>query len=463
MSSVDHNMHQLYLASTRRLFRQDFLLDTPASRAFLFFTIIFIVSPLSLYFNRLFSLLVVFGFILASLFFLVIPKFSVLRARTPIDLACAVFLGYMSLSCVFGLISGHLVSNTIADLVSPLEIYLCFQIAKRIDFSKKVVLEGWLKWILVLATARASWQVFTTLAQIRVLAPIYDASSLLPMATIGRFTYLRPIDPISGIMLAIALMFYIFGFQRKWSLVTAIVTAAVVILGLTRSEWIAGVLAVFVAMFYGSKFRKTIKTFVVIGLILAAILAISPDLYQALTDRLITRTVDQITSSDVTSSEDITVGALRILEFGTAIEKFHTAPIFGHGLGSWFGTIVSYDGRDRTFVQLHNSYLNLLTNTGLVGVSLLLIVMLKVRKFLLFNLRHKDVAVRVLFCVGAGSLTWYGIFMAFEPIYSAYHLPALIGTIWGLATRMSKISPEQAVVASISTNPTRGTSPTISS
>jgi O-antigen ligase len=226
-------------------------------------------------------------------------------------------------------------------------------------------------------------------------------------------------------------MLYIFGIERKWSLLTTIVTAIVLILGLTRSEWLAGVLAVCVGMFYAGKLRTAFKIFVIIALILTLAFIVFPSLYESLRDRLITHTVEQVTSAEDATAGDATVGALRILEFSTALEKFQTAPVFGHGLGSWFGTEVSYYGRE-TFVQLHNSYLNLLTNAGLVGVGLLLIVMLKVRTFLRHSIRQGNGLSRALFCVGAGALTWYGTFMAFEPIYAAYHLPALIGTVWGL-------------------------------
>src|SRR5947209_5990431 len=224
--SVNYNPHIIPLELRGTLFREDYLLSTPASRAFLFFVALFIVSPISLYFNRVLSLIVVFGLIFGALFFLVLPKFSIRRVPTSIDFPSAIFVGYMSISCIRGLFADHLISNTLADLVSPLEIYLSFQIAKRLYFPKAVRV-GWIKWILIIVTTRAAWQIFTTLAHIRILAPIYDVSAVMPSGTIGNFTFDRTIDPVSGILFPIAILIYIFGIERRWSLLAAISTAVV--------------------------------------------------------------------------------------------------------------------------------------------------------------------------------------------------------------------------------------------
>lgn len=425
--------------------------DAPAPLVFLSLAIIFIVSPLSLYFNRLSSLVVVFGLIAASGLAILVSSPSVRRIPTPVDLAAGVFLGYMSLNCIVSLVLGHPVNNTAADVVAPLEMYLGFQIAKRVQLSK-YFLGTLLRWILILATARAAWQVFCALAQIHLPVPIYGPLDKMPLGEIGRFIYERPFDPVSGMMFAVALILYAFEIERRLSLLAAIVATIFLIVGLTRSEWIAGVGAILVATSYADMLGRAFGILAAIGLILTAGFLVSPDLREALSDRLFTQTMEQITSAEqaassgggpVASSEQTTappkdsVRALRILEFYTAFDAFKTAPIFGHGLGSSFGTEVSYLGTDRFFVQLHNSYLNLLVNAGLVGVGLLLFVMLKVRQFLLLGLRHIDVNVRALFCVGAGMLGWYGIFMGFQPIYSAYHLPVLIGTFWGFAAQLS--------------------------
>jgi len=412
-------------------FRLDLLLAAPASRAFLFLALSFVVSPLSLYVSRLYSLVVVLALIATSLFFLVIPKFSLEGVPTPIDLPCAIFLGYLAINGIIAIGAGNHMNNVMADLVSPLQVYLCFEIAKRTKFSAEVVY-GWIKWLLLFATLRAAWQIVTTLAGIHMLAPIYDASVSSPLATIGRFTYERPIDPVSGIIFAVALTIYLTGFERKRSVMCAIASAAVLILGMTRSEWIAGILAVGTAMWYAGLLRKALSIAAIVALVLVLAFAVVPGLYSAVSDRLITHTLEQVSES---SQEDAALGALRILEFGTAMEKFKTAPVFGHGLGSWFGTDVTRDQSELIFVQFHNSYLNLLANAGLVGVGLLLFILLRLRRFLLAGMRYEDATVRALFCVAIASLVWYGIFMAFEPIYASYHLPVLIGILWGMATQ----------------------------
>jgi len=418
---------------------------------FVLLTTIFVVSPLLLYFSRFSSLVAVFALIAITWGFLLSTR-TLERVPTPVDAASGIFFAYMSLNCVAALISGHPRNEAIAELIPPLELYLCFQAAKRVPLSKGIV-AAWLKWILVFATARAVWQVLATLVLLHLHAPIYGPLDRIPMGSIGAFSYERPFEPMCGIMLVVALILYNAGIERRLALQAAGTTLVVVILGSTRSEWIATILAMLIVMFYLGRWGQTLKNFVVIGLAVTVACFAWPDLYRSLSDRLIATTSAQIEQfeqlerdklkpderpAEEKSAEDVTIGALRILEFNVALTQFRTAPLFGHGLGSGIGTDVIKFGGGHAFIRLHNSYLNLLTNAGLVGVGLLLIVLLNLRKYLISSLRLGDTEVQALFSLGAGTLAWYGIFMAFQPIYVSYHLPVIIGTFWGVATRLSK-------------------------
>ncbi len=430
--------------------------------AALFLLVIFIVSPLSLYFDRRSSLFVVLGLFAASWLAILTSAPYVRIVRTPIDLAAAIFLGYMSLNCIVSLMLGHPVNNTVSEVVGPVEIYMSFQIAKRVNVSNGAV-RALFKWILILGTARSAWLVFSTLALIHIPTPIYSSHDLVPLAAIGRFVYERPFDPVAGMLFAIALMLYAFGIERRLSLLAALITTISLILGMTRSEWIAGIGAVFLATYYFGELNKAFRMFAVIGLVLAANFYFFPELRDALSNRLITKTMEQIHSAQETpapeavASEQVspselikspgkgTIGGLRIREFYTTFGKFKSAPIFGHGLGSTFGTELSYeDTTELTFIQIHNSYLNLLANAGLVGIGLLFFVILRVRRLLLRGLQIVDPDVRAIFSIAAGMLAWYGIFMGFQPIYVSYHLPVLIGIIWGFAAQRLEPVNEQS-------------------
>jgi hypothetical protein len=72
-------------------------------------------------------------------------------------------------------------------------------------------------------------------------------------------------------------------------------------------------------------------------------------------------------------------------------------------------------------------------------------VILRARQLLLLGLQNIDTDVRAIFCVAAGMLVWYGIFMGFQPIYVSFHLPVLIGIIWGLAAQLLQAVDKQPV------------------
>lgn len=362
--------------------------------------------------------------LLVSGLFLCTPLY-IRRVPTTLDKYCFAFFIYISLNFLFAVaVLGNGINNALADLLPVFEIFFSFQLAKRIQVRKES-LRAFVKWLLILCILRAAWQIVAIFVGLHIRPPIYEAGWETPQASIGNFAYDRTIDPISGVIFPFALICLFYKIHRKYALLCLFSTAIVLFLGMTRSEWIACVISISIAGYYVGLFRKIIKFCFLAIFSVGLIFVMFPDLYSTFFDRLITHTVEQV------QADDIAVAAVRIAEIQTAMDQFRTSPIFGHGLGSWFGTEVEWAGKP-FFVQLHNSYLNLLANTGALGVLLLLLILVKIRGFAKTVLSTADLSGKFLLAVSISVLTWYGIFMIFEPIYSVYHIPVLIGVWWGI-------------------------------
>src|SRR5262249_2085852 len=159
----------------------------------------------------------------------------------------------------------------VSELVAPFEIYAAVQLARQTDISTATA-SRWIKWVLLLVAARAAVDIYTTLTLQSITAPIYgSATDLVPIATIGKFNYVRTFDPVSGLMFAVALLLFISRVERGLSIVTAILTGAVLVLGLTRSEWIAVFFSVLLASFYVGKLGQAIKALAFVGVVLLVI------------------------------------------------------------------------------------------------------------------------------------------------------------------------------------------------
>src|SRR5215469_5259618 len=118
------------------------------SKLFLITTILFIVSPLSLYFGRVSSLVVVCGSLVMAATMLLLP-FSVEQVSTVFDYPSFVFLAYMTVNCGLSILFlHHGANNALADLVPVAEVYVAFQLAKRTSFTSESI-DRILKWVLL--------------------------------------------------------------------------------------------------------------------------------------------------------------------------------------------------------------------------------------------------------------------------------------------------------------------------
>jgi hypothetical protein len=291
-----------------------------------------------------------------------------------------------------------------------------------------------LRIILISVCIRAAWQLLLTFSGYYVIPPIYPRDdSLHALVSIGNLTYFRLIDPVCGMFFALSLVLYFCGVHRRLSGVTATLCGAVSVLGLTRSEWLATLSVLCLSLWFSRK-QKIVRTvvFATAGALVLVylLLVVSPDFLEFAQERFVNRTIEQVTG------QGDEYGQLRILEIYSSVEKFKEAPLLGHGLGSELGSEVDY-GSDLIFVTLHNYYLNWMATTGLLGLTLFAWMIYRVSKFSLALVRisRTDLSKGISLCA-MGSLLWWGIFMAFMAIYSAYHVTVIIGAAYGMAVAL---------------------------
>lgn len=390
--------------------------------------LLFVVSPVLLHMTR-FTSLVVVAALLSGAFLVRTTR----RVKFPVETIALVFLVFMTLNAVIAVFNGNGWVDALSELVPVLEVFLCFVLVARIRFDERTA-TTWLRWILWFVLARAAWQLLLIFVGSPVIPPIYGQYDRFKAeVVVANFAYVRPIDPVAGLFVPIAFILYVFGVHRRLSLWIVAIAGAVSLLGLTRSEWIASVVCLLMLLGFTRRrmLRQALLALLTLALAAWILTAAVPEFGDFVQTRLFEYTAQQV---DNPSDE---LQALRILEFDTAWEKFKQAPFLGHGLGSGFGTVV-FNGSDLQFVQFHNYYLNLLANAGLVGLFMLLLVVYYAAKFgiKMYKTSVGDFQRAVVLCAVA-CLLWWGIFVAFQPIYSSYHVTVLVGTFFGMAQALT--------------------------
>ena len=393
----------------------------------------FVVSPVSLQMPRLVALCVVLALVMVA-WLMRDEK----RIRAKIELWAILYFAFMALNAIVSTLNGNSGRDALSELVPAGEVLACFFLASRVEFDATRAAR-WAFVILVVALTRALWQLILIFSGIPIIPPIYDVEhAFKAQETIGNFVYVRPIDPVVGIFVAIAFVFYVCDVHRRLAITVMAVSGAVSLLGLTRSEWIASVVCMILTAAFvgGTAVRRWLTAAAVIAAAMVLLTMAVPDFNQFLANRLFQYTQQQIEDPSNELAE------LRFLEIGTAVAKFSEAPILGHGLGSDFGTQV-WNGSFIEFVQFHNYYLNLLANAGLAGLIALLLVAYKSFRFgtALIRAARDPVAKAISICAIA-TLVWWAIFVTFQPIYSTYHVTVLIGLFFGMALALQAPAPD---------------------
>lgn len=384
-----------------------------------------VVSPVFLHLTRLSSCLVVAA-LLAAAYLARTPR----QVKAKLETYSLLFLLFMTVNAIVAVIGGNHWLDALDELVPIGEVFACFVLTSRVRFDQQKILK-WLRWMLWFILARASWQLILIFLGNPIIPPIYgqvDRSQV--EVAISNFVYVRPIDPIVGLFVAIAFILYLFGVHRKLAIAVMGVAGTVSLLGLTRSEWIGSAACFVMALVFSGRQKLVRQAFLAVLTIavgLCALILAVPGFGPFVENRLIDYTVQQIENPANELQE------LRILEFSTAKEKFEQAPLFGQGLGSNFGTVV-FNGENLEFLQFHDYYLNLLTEAGLIGFIALLLLVSRAAKLAvrMYRASYCDLQRAVVLC-GLGSLLWWGIFFAFQPIYSSYHVTVIVGIFFGMA------------------------------
>ncbi len=393
----------------------------------LWLLVLFVVSPLPLHLTRLAA---------AALVYVLLGAAWLLRqgerAKTKVERPALLLLMFLVVSGSVAAFSGNQWREVLSEIIPPSEVFLCFILVSRIQFDGARA-NKWLRWILGAALVRAAWQLVLTAAGSYIIPPIYGVEGqFTEPVTIGNLTYVRLIDPVCGLFVALAFILYLRGIERRLSFAVMAFCGATSLLGLTRSEWLASLAVVSMALWFsrGVMLRRAAVVAGAVALSAYLLVVASPDFSGFIKERLVDYTAQQI------EDPRDELSALRILEVYTAAEKFEQAPLLGHGLGSGFGTEVS-DGRGPLFVVIHNYYLNFLANGGLVGVCLLGWVAYRAAKlgFALYGRARSEIARAISLCA-LGSLLWWSVFVAFEPIYSSYHVTLLVGSFYGMAVQL---------------------------
>lgn len=417
----------------------------------------FVVSPVALYLTRFQTTAVVLvgisGVLLASA--MTGAEKASSNAWREILRAATVFLVYMAANCLLSILQGNKWHLAFGELIPVLETYACFWLATRLVSTEKSA-RTLLASVLILVAIRAALQlVLFVLGKSDALIPlIYDPSEQANAEYFAEgLSFVRPIDPVAGLHACIAFTLFLVlppGKLRRFAIVTAGVTSAVSILGLFRSEWIASFVCMAVVLYITRDRLKGLRKSLLSALaVLIAAFALlwfvfarqSIQLGDLLSNRIFDYTEQQ--AFDPQNS----LQALRILELSTVSDAFRSAPIFRHGLGSGFGTMVSAGGSEE-FVIFHNFYFNLLADAGLVGVILLFLLAEKVIRLLLsLYASAESPLTRGLLLISVVGLLWQAIYSGFEPILLAYHIPILLGVYLGCAVSLSIKDQERPAAA----------------
>lgn len=409
-------------------------IDRPANR-FVIGLLLLLGSPLTLYLERAQAIAVVAAIIALSS----VPLLASLLTVPPS--AAALFpLYYLVNAAVAALFFEHRWVEVLNELAPVLECWACFLIARQANLAAGS-LERIFRWSMAMVGLRAGFQALLLFSGNSSLFefPTHRGSESLPVFVAGSVVFERTIDPMSAVFMVPCLLVALTstGRQKKVALFALLTTGLVSAASLLRAAWIASAVAAVVGLVLVRIPRKALLKFA-LGGVLAVFLGAwimsfaGFDVLLLLLDR--TFYTEEQMFSPASSLQQ-----LRFLEYGTAWNAFSPSPVFGSGVGSTLGTWVSDSQGDKNWILIHNYWLNLGTETGIVGVILLF---LAARSAASFVRRRRQSSPSFIFAVTMSS--WYICFLFFHPIYSAYHIPAFIGVCFGLLAAMERPPLEAA-------------------
>lgn len=255
-----------------------------------------------------------------------------------------------------------------------------FQNLAKVAISGGVVILGFL--IYGISSGEGLWSEYTPLSTegVRILA--FTHAYYLSMLSIFAFVYIlvRKNDKQSKIFVAL-LCFWAVG----------------IIGSMMRHLWIGLVAAFLVTLFLlGKEFRKNIKNIIVpyAAIILGVIIAMVyfSALFPNSNLNKKTQEVTGVVSHRVTSIADSDDESIfwRNVVWQEALKKYRGSLVFGVGFGKYLSVEI---GTYRNFVEMrniHNSFLVLLVQMGILGTALLFVPIAMLAKNILQRIRKKD-------------------------------------------------------------------------
>ncbi|HEX2775341.1 MAG TPA: O-antigen ligase family protein [Candidatus Acidoferrales bacterium] len=405
-----------------------------------------IASPFFLYLDRQQSTVLVAGLIAGAIgLFIFGWDSSENRPRTQLDKAAFFFVTYMALNCISSVYRGNNWLPVLNEFIPIAEMYAAYWLASRIPFNRKHA-QQLLIFVLALVAARATWQLALFFAgkADTITPPVYKSADRAMIPLFGVW-FVRLIDPLLGLHVGASLAIFLaspVGFVRRLAAFTLAATGCALVLSFERAELLAAIVCVLVVLYFRRKQLLKIYARLAIILVVSVVgLTLLGSLFKGfsvgLADVLIARMIDY-TRQQLFDPQN-SLQQLRLLELVTVKNAFVSAPLVGLGLGSGVGTDV-FGGTGTEYVPIHDYFLGLLANSGLVGFGLLTYLVYQTFRRLLFIHRTSQSSFeRSWVTFSVVSMVWYGIFVAFHPVFSAYHIPALLGVYVGVTISMARV------------------------
>jgi len=347
--------------------------------------------------------------------------------------------GWSSLFAVYvfcnGLLSfalfNHQVTEVVGALTPVLECWACFQIGKKCNYSTEKAFSLW-QLALWFVLMRASLQLclfFSNHADL-LHYPIYKGAGqngqyFEPLFNVAGWRVQRLIDPVCCAFVIPGLI--LFPKLRRLAKLTLLSTLGVSLLSFMRAAWIGSV----GALSYFAAKSGTLKRLIFWGILTLAVFGAASAYFGIglnLYDRVFTYTETQIFNPAYSLQQ------LRFLEYRTAWDALSKDFLFGSGLGGRLGTWVTDALGKSEWVLIHNYWLDLFAEIGLVGLFLFFGVLDGIRCWLRSSYQTGNTK---LILAAMTLFIWYGVFVAFQPIYATYHIPALGALFLGMANSRS--------------------------
>jgi len=218
---------------------------------------------------------------------------------------------------------------------------------------------------------------------------------------------------------------------------------------MVRSLWICGALGMLLVVFLAPHDRRTRKAVAAVSG--GAILAVT---VVAAIDRLSPQSSGDWTGTAIAflqdlGSKDSTSRVTREVEWGHALEVWKQSPLVGVGFGYAFPQRgleqIPDEVRPEAFF-MHNSYLNILAKTGIVGLAAFLAFIWSVARGAHAVLRRPDVDAgdRALATAIVAAVASVALLTSTVPVLTAGDSPAYLGMLAGLTVALQRSARRSA-------------------